>query len=165
MLGIPEIEGLIPHRAGMLLVDRILELEPGAHVIARKAASYGEPWFRARDAYGTAGEQGLAWPHAVLMESFNQACAVLVMATWKGDGTDVLDAGVPMLGTYTDLSFGAPVLPGDQVTHHVRVLRQLDETMILTGESRVEGTAVLSAGHGLVIRRPADALEREDIPT
>ena len=39
------IEALIPHRAPFLWIDEILELEPGAHCVARKVVDSGEPFF------------------------------------------------------------------------------------------------------------------------
>ena len=35
-LGREEIEAILPHRPPMLLVDEVLELEPGARVVALK---------------------------------------------------------------------------------------------------------------------------------
>lgn len=45
MLGIEEIKKIIPHRAPMLLIDRVEELVPGKSAIAYKAVSYNEPFF------------------------------------------------------------------------------------------------------------------------
>ena len=153
-----EVDGvlaLLPHRGPMMLVDRILELVPGERVVAQKAVTHGETWYR-----GVAGtaRADYAYPAALLLESFNQACAALVMATWDDGTVDVLDAGVPMLGSYTGVSFGAPVLPGDLLEHHVRITRTETDAMMLEGQTLVAGRPVLSAGRGLVVRRPALAL-------
>lgn len=42
MLGIKEIEELIPHRHPFLLVDRIDELEPGKRAVGVKCVTYHE---------------------------------------------------------------------------------------------------------------------------
>lgn len=155
-LQIDGVLGLLPHRGTMLLVDRVTELVPGEHVVAVKAVTHGERWYR-RVADG-ARRADFGYPHALLLESFNQACAVLVMATWDDGGVDVLDSGVPMLGSYTGITFGPPVLPGDLLEHRVRLTRVQRDAMALEGETLVHGRTVLSATRGLVVRRPAQVL-------
>ncbi|KUJ65259.1 hypothetical protein ACZ90_48780 [Streptomyces albus subsp. albus] len=157
MTVIPDLTELLPHRDTMLLVDTVLEVVPGEHAVVAKTVSYDERWYR-RPGVSEASQEHHAYPHAVLLESFNQACAVLVMATWRSASTDVLQAGVPMLGTYTNIRFGRPVLPGETLVHHVRMRQERDEAMVLSGESVVGDDVVLTAGHGVVVRRPAQVL-------
>lgn len=46
MLSIQEIMALIPHRYPFLLVDRIMELEPGVRAVGEKLVSANEPYFQ-----------------------------------------------------------------------------------------------------------------------
>ena len=46
MLGIKEIQEIIPHRHPFLLVDKIEELEPGKRAVGYKAVTYDESFFR-----------------------------------------------------------------------------------------------------------------------
>ena len=46
MLGIEEIEKIIPHRHPFLLIDRLEELLPGVRAVGCKAVSYDEYFFR-----------------------------------------------------------------------------------------------------------------------
>ncbi len=46
MLNIQEIMAIIPHRFPFLLIDRILELEPGQRAVAEKLVSINEPFFQ-----------------------------------------------------------------------------------------------------------------------
>ena len=154
MEGIPEITALLPHRSNLLLVDRIVELVPGDRVVATKAVSYGEVWYRADRGM----PQEVAYPCAILLESFNQACALLVMATWTGDGTDVLSAGVPMLGSYTNATFGAEVRPGDVIRHEINIVRTLEDSIFLAGRCTVDGRSVLEVERGMALRRSAQIL-------
>lgn len=160
---IPDLTALLPHRDTMLLVDTVIEVVPGERAVVSKTVSYDERWYR-RPGVVEAPVEHHAYPHAVLLESFNQACAVLVMATWHSESTDVLEAGVPMLGTYTDIRFGRPVLPGQTMVHHVRMLQARNEAMVLSGESRVGDDVVLTARHGVVVRRPAGVLGTGRVP-
>ena len=43
MLGIKEIQEIIPHRHPFLLVDCIEELEPGVRAVGYKSVTYNEP--------------------------------------------------------------------------------------------------------------------------
>lgn len=45
MLGIKEIQEIIPHRHPFLLIDAIDELEPGIRAVGYKAVTYNEPFF------------------------------------------------------------------------------------------------------------------------
>ncbi|NWF80335.1 MAG: 3-hydroxyacyl-ACP dehydratase FabZ, partial [Chloroflexi bacterium] len=45
MLSTQEIMAIIPHRYPFLLIDRVLELEPGARAVAEKLVSANEPHF------------------------------------------------------------------------------------------------------------------------
>lgn len=46
MLDIKQIQEIIPHRPPFLLVDRILELEPGVKAVGIKNVSINEDFFR-----------------------------------------------------------------------------------------------------------------------
>ena len=45
MLGIKEIQEIIPHRHPFLLVDCVEELEPGVRAVGYKSVTYNEPYF------------------------------------------------------------------------------------------------------------------------
>ncbi|MFC0599947.1 3-hydroxyacyl-ACP dehydratase FabZ family protein [Streptomyces palmae] len=154
---------LIPHRDTMLLVDKVLEVVPGERAVVAKTVSIEERWYQ-RPGVREAAPEHHAYPHAALLESFNQACAVLVMTTWRSFSTGVLEAGVPMLGTYNNVRFGRPVLPGETMVHHIRIEQEHNESMVLTGESFVGEDRVLTVGHGLVVRRPAQVLGSGRVP-
>ena len=46
MLNIQEIMAIIPHRYPFLLLDRILELEPGVRAVGEKLVTITEPFFQ-----------------------------------------------------------------------------------------------------------------------
>ena len=45
MLGIKEIQEIIPHRHPFLLIDCVEELEPGVGAVGYKSVTYNEPFF------------------------------------------------------------------------------------------------------------------------
>ncbi|MEY9994404.1 3-hydroxymyristoyl/3-hydroxydecanoyl-(acyl carrier protein) dehydratase [Streptomyces sp. V4I8] len=154
-LSLPEVMARIPHRDQMLLIDRVDEFRPGERVAAVKAVTWSEPCYR-RLADEADQPAAYGYPIGLLMESFNQAAAVL--ATAERANTDVLAEEVLMLGGYTDLGFGAPVLPGDLLEHSVRLARTVDGVQIFEGSTRVRGEVVLTVGAAVLARRPAGAL-------
>nr|BCN28632.1 3-hydroxyacyl-ACP dehydratase [Streptomyces sp. SANK 60404] len=154
-LGLPEVMARIPHRDQMLLIDRVDTFHPGERVTAVKAVTFGEPWYR-RLADEAVDPAAFGYPIGLLMESFNQAAAVL--ATAERANTDVLAEEVLMLGGYTDLAFGAPVLPGDLLEHSVRLTRTVDDVQFFEGCTRVRGEVVLTVGAAVLARRPAGVL-------
>ncbi|MGW7272438.1 hypothetical protein ACWGH5_18155 [Streptomyces sp. NPDC054864] len=154
-LSLPEVMARIPHRDQMLLIDRVDAFRPGDRVAAVKAVTFGEPCYR-RLADEATDPAAYSYPIGLLMESFNQAAAVL--ATAERPNTDVLAEEVLMLGGYTDLAFGAPVYPGDLLEHSVRLTRTVDGVQIFEGATRVRGEVVLTVGATVLARRPAGVL-------
>lgn len=154
--GVRWIESVIPHREAMLLVDRVTDLVPGESVTAVKAVTHTEPWFR-----GGSGPPD--YPLPLVLESWNQAAAVLVLSTWAQDGArggapSVAVDGVPMLGSYGVVHVGSAVRPGEVMEHSARVESVRADTMVLAGEVRVGDRLVLRFGHAIVIRKPVDVM-------
>ena len=46
LLNQEQIKGIIPHRDPFLLIDEVLELEPGKRVVAQKTLKPDEFWFK-----------------------------------------------------------------------------------------------------------------------
>ena len=100
-LGRAEIESILPHRPPSLLLDEVLELDPGARVVARKRV----------------GEELCAghfpgnpiMPGVLMVEALAQAGAVAVLAEESNRGKVALFAGID------DVRFKRIVEPGDQL--------------------------------------------------
>ena len=105
-LDIKEILQLMPHRYPILLVDRVLELEPGVRIVAIKHVSVNEPHFQGH----FPGHPVM--PGVLVIEALAQAAAVLTYVTMKTsypEGTLFLFAGID------GARFKRPVEPGDQL--------------------------------------------------
>lgn len=158
------IRAVLPHRHPMLLVDRVLHLEPGVGLRAIKAVTASEPWYAALDQDPARPVTGpdYAYPHALLVESWCQAAGVL--ATWARPHPDVRTGRVMLFGAISAITFGAPVLPGDVLEHRVVLDREVGDTVIFSGSALVDGTPVMTVGRVVVAFRPAESL-RVDAPT
>lgn len=157
----PRIHELLPHRYPMLLVDRVLQLRPGASVRALKAVTRNEPWYQGLD---DADDADAAYPSSLLIESWGQAAGLLAAADPAAAG------GVMLFGSAAGATFHAPVHPGDVVEHRVRISHALPDTVIFEGTShrgrdgrdgqdgRDGRELVLSVERMVMAFRPADAL-------
>jgi 3-hydroxyacyl-[acyl-carrier-protein] dehydratase len=113
-LDIIKILQLMPHRYPILLVDRVLELEPGVRISAIKNVSANEPFFQGH----FPGHPVM--PGVLMIEALAQAAAVLTYVTMETsypEGTLFLFAGID------GARFKRPVGPGDQLSLEVTMDR------------------------------------------
>ena len=94
-----EIEKILPHRPPMLLLDEVLELEPGTRVVARKTV-------REEDCAGHFPGNPIM-PGVLMVEALAQAGAVAVLSEEENRGKLALFAGID------DVRFKRVVRPGD----------------------------------------------------
>jgi 3-hydroxyacyl-[acyl-carrier-protein] dehydratase len=100
--GRDEIERILPHREPILLLDDVLELEPGARVVARKLVT---------EANCTGHFPGNPiMPGVLMVEALAQAGAVAVLSKEENRGKLALFAGID------DVRFKRIVRPGDELT-------------------------------------------------
>ena len=134
MMNITEIMKLLPHRYPMLLVDRILEIEPGKRIIGLKNVTANEQFFQGHFPGAP------VMPGVLIIEATAQCGAVL----FARDMPD-RDRKLFMFGGVDKARFRKPVLPGDQLVMTVDVLQRRANTARLRGEARVEGVVVAEA--------------------
>ena len=97
-----EIEGILPHRDPFLLLDEVVELEPGSRVVARKRVT-------ADDCAGHFPGNPIM-PGVKMVEALAQAGAVAVLSEEANRGKLALFAGID------DVRFKRIVRPGDELT-------------------------------------------------
>ena len=103
-LGRAEIEQILPHRDPFLLIDEVLELEPGRRVVARREVLADDPWF--------AGHfpSRPVMPGVLIVEAMAQTGAVAVLVEEENRGKIAFFAGID------DCRFKRVVEPGDVLT-------------------------------------------------
>lgn len=150
MTGVAEIRTLLPHRFPILLVDRVIELVPGEKIVAIKAVTCNEPWYA-----GLADTDDHRYPDTLIVESFMQAAGLLVKL---GIEMDVPDGHVPIAGKLSGLEFHRRAVPGDVLTHEIRLVKRTSDTIIVAGECTVDGEVVVSFSRVMLAFRPGDVL-------
>jgi 3-hydroxyacyl-[acyl-carrier-protein] dehydratase len=100
--GRKEIEQILPHRDPFLLLDEVVELEPGSRVIARKTVTE-------EDCAGHFPGNPIM-PGVKMVEALAQAGAVAVLAREENRGKLALFAGID------DVRFKRLVRPGEELT-------------------------------------------------
>ncbi|MEU1883539.1 hypothetical protein ABZ470_40050 [Streptosporangium sp. NPDC020072] len=155
MIGVDEIKRFIPHRYPILLLDQVTEVSPGRSLTAIKAVTCNEPYYRRVGA--DAGPRGHHYPSLLLLESWAQAASLLVL--WEQPNPDVLSGKVVLGGVMKNVRFLRPVLPGEVLSHRVRLVRQVEDSSIVEGETLVGSEVVHEAG-AVVSLRPAEVLRQ-----
>jgi 3-hydroxyacyl-[acyl-carrier-protein] dehydratase len=97
-----EIEAILPHRDPFLLLDEVLELQPGARVVARKLVTE-------EDCAGHFPGNPIM-PGVKMVEALAQAGAVAVLSEEQNHGKLALFAGID------DVRFKRIVRPGEELT-------------------------------------------------
>jgi len=132
-LGIQEILRILPHRYPFLLVDRILELEPGKRVVGLKNVTINEEFFQGHF------PQRAVMPGVLLIEAMAQVAGVLFLSQPEHKGK------LPFFVGIDRVRFRKPVVPGDRLELRVEVLKVRGNTGKVAVEARVEGEEVTAA--------------------
>ena len=134
LLDVNEIQRIIPHRYPFLLVDAVLELEPGKRIVGIKNVTINEPFF--------AGHFPGApvMPGVLIIEAMAQVGAILVLKDLPDREKKLLYfAGIDQV------RFRQPVVPGNQLKLIVEILKLRPRYGKLKGEAYVGDTLVAEA--------------------
>ncbi len=122
----------IPHRYPFLLVDRVLELEPGVSIKAYKNVTFNENFFQ-----GHFPGQPIM-PGVLIMEALAQAGGLFVVKTLGVSAEDKLF----LFTGIESAKFRRPVVPGDQLMLEAWVLRRKLNIWKMQGKATVNGELV-----------------------
>lgn len=127
MLDIQEILQSLPHRYPMLLVDRILELEPSKHCVGIKNVTFNEPFFQGH-------YPGMPiMPGVLIVEAMAQAGCMMLLHQGAHRGR------IPIIGAIDNVKFKRPVVPGDQLRLEVNLEWMRGPIGRIKGVASVEG--------------------------
>ncbi|MDQ4035533.1 MAG: 3-hydroxyacyl-ACP dehydratase FabZ [Chloroflexota bacterium] len=133
--------GIIPHRYPFLLVDRIIELEPGRRAVGLKAVTANEPQFT-----GHFPERPIM-PGVLMVEALAQTAGVAVMTLDEYRGKLGLFAGID------ECRFRRMVIPGDTLRLEVTVDKLRGMFGRIRGVASVDGDIAVEATLSIIIPR------------
>jgi 3-hydroxyacyl-[acyl-carrier-protein] dehydratase len=105
MLDIIEIMNILPHRYPFLLVDRVVEMEPGKSIVGIKNVTMNEPFFQGH----FPGHPVM--PGVLIIEAMAQVGGILAYLS----SDDEIRKKVCYFMSIDNARFRKPVLPGDQL--------------------------------------------------
>lgn len=139
-----DIMTILPHRYPFLLIDRVVEIEPGQRVVAIKNVTANEPQFT-----GHFPDRPIM-PGVLLVESLAQAGAVAVLSYPENRGKLVLFAGID------ECRFRRVVVPGDTLRLEITV----EKLGRVSGRARavatVDGEVAVEALLSFILPRDQD---------
>jgi len=136
MMDIHQILEKLPHRYPILLVDRVLEVQPGKSIRALKNVSINEPFFTGHFPHRP------VMPGVLTLEALAQAAALLSFA--DGALQSSKNSVIYFLGI-DGARFKRPIEPGDQLILEVEVDRVKAGIHKFKARATVDGTIACEA--------------------
>ena len=137
-MDVKQVLSRLPHRYPFLLVDRILELEPGVRAVGLKNVTINEEFFNGHFPHRP------MMPGVLVLESMAQVGGVLLMTSTEKRGR------LAVFGGMDRVRFRQAVLPGDQLVTEVRMLKLHPEFGKVSAIARVAGEVVAEAEYTFV---------------
>ncbi len=133
-MDINEIQAIIPHRYPMLLIDRVLELEPLKRIVAIKNISMSDAVFQGHFPGAP------VFPGVYIIEAMAQTGAVLLFREVPDRENKLM-----YFTGIDEARFRRPVVPGDQLRLELTVLKYKLGFAKLRGEAYVGDQLVAEA--------------------
>jgi 3-hydroxyacyl-[acyl-carrier-protein] dehydratase len=128
-----EVRAHLKQRFPFIMVDRVLELEPGKRIKTLKNVAGNEIQF-----LGHFPEFAIM-PGTSIIEAIGQSASILFSHT-TGKGMDSKE--FMALAAVNDMRFLVPVLPGHTMIMEVNIIKMTGEAALIEGVARVEDTVV-----------------------
>ncbi len=134
MMDVVEIQKILPHRYPFLLVDRIIEIDPGKKIVGIKNVTVNEEFFVGH----FPGKPVM--PGVLIIEAMAQVGGILLLRE-----VEERDKKLVYFMGIDEARFRKPVVPGDQLRFEVEVLKKKATTCKLQGKAFVDGQLVAEA--------------------
>jgi 3-hydroxyacyl-[acyl-carrier-protein] dehydratase len=128
-----EVTQHLKQRFPLIMVDRVLELEPGKRIKTLKNVTGSEIQF-----LGHFPEFAIM-PGTFILEAIGQSASILFSHT---TGVGMKPGEFMALAAVNDMRYLAPVLPGHTLIMEITVLKMIEEAALIEGVARVEDTVV-----------------------
>lgn len=148
MIDIKEIQTLLPHRYPFLMIDRILEIEPGAKAVGIKNVTINEPFF---DGHFPGNP---IMPGVLIIESMAQVAGIMAFRSGaQGDSVYFM--------SIERAKFRKPVVPGDQIRIEITKIQERGNVWRFAGNAIVDGKTVAEAEFTAMVLKSEDMLKKQ----
>lgn len=130
MLGIKEIEEIIPHRHPFLLIDYIEDFKPGEFAVGYKCVTFREDFFK-----GHFPNQPVM-PGVLIVEALAQVGAVAILSKKEFKGKTAFFGGI------NKFRFKKMVKPGDKLRLETKIISSKGSIGIGSAVATVDGEIV-----------------------
>ena len=131
---IDQIFHILPHRYPFLLVDRVIEYEPGQRIVGIKNVTINEPFFIGHF-------PGMPiMPGVLIIEAMAQVGGLMFMDSFERPEDKVV-----YFMSLDKVKFRRPVTPGDQLVFELMMVKQRGPVCVMKGVGRVDGHVVAEA--------------------
>jgi 3-hydroxyacyl-[acyl-carrier-protein] dehydratase len=141
VVNIEDILQTLPHRYPMLLIDRVINVRKDYSGIGVKNVTFNEPCF-----LGHFPDRPV-YPGVMMIEAMAQTAGVIGIRS--NPGTDKPRA-VYFL-TIDKCKFRKPVIPGDTIEYHLRLIGRRKAMWWFHGDAKVDGQVVAEADVGAML--------------
>jgi beta-hydroxyacyl-ACP dehydratase FabZ len=132
---IKEIMKHLPHRYPFVMVDRVVELEPGHRIVTLKNVTINEPFFQGHFPGNP------IMPGVLILEAMAQSAGVLTFESLPPEKRNIL---VYFMGI-DRARFRRMVVPGDQLVIEIILKRLKTRAVKAAGQARVDGELAVEA--------------------
>lgn len=135
IMSFEEIKKILPQRFPFIMIDKVIELEPGKSAVAIKNISGNDIFF-----LGHFPDRAIM-PGAAIIEAMAQASIILFASAKENPN------GKPQIYLFGSVKarFHHPVVPGDQIKIKVVNVKSLPNGAFVSGEAFVEDKKVSEA--------------------
>jgi 3-hydroxyacyl-[acyl-carrier-protein] dehydratase len=132
-MDLKEILEYLPHRYPFLLLDKVLEVEPGKKIVALKNVTVNEQFFTGHFPHHA------VMPGVLIIEALAQASAIL---SFKTADQKPADKTVSYFVGIDKARFKKPVFPGDQLILESELIRCVHRIWKFSAKAKVDGVVV-----------------------
>lgn len=134
-MDIKDIMAILPHRYPFVMVDRILEIELGKHIVGLKNVTINEPFFQGH----FPGEPVM--PGVLLLEGMAQVGALLAYRSIP----EAIGNKLVYFAGLDGVRFRKVVRPGDQVIYRLEIIKLKAKLSKMSGKAYVDDQLVAEA--------------------
>ena len=138
-LDVQQIMQYLPHRYPFLMVDRVVECEPGEHLVGLKNVSINEPYFQGHFPVKP------VMPGVLILEALAQATGLLAFKTEEARGENQDKQQLYLFVGIDEARFRRQVVPGDQLDLRVELTRTVRGIWRFDAEAKVGGEICATA--------------------